>query len=226
MTKACFIIPARGGSKGIPHKNIKSFRGKPLIAWTIEECLKTKLGNVYVSTDSKEIYDVALEYGAFGVERPHAISGDNSSSEDALIDVLGKLPKQPEDVFFMQCTSPWITAKDIKRAYIEHNDSCGYATIFAKQNHSYVHKKCIKTPFFCKCLLGNKRLMRQQMDKYIVEVGAYICDSQRLIETKSRFCGETQLKFSVIDRALPPEIDSIEDWEFNEKYFDKWRGLK
>ena len=78
------IIPARGGSKGILNKNIIDFCGKPLIAWTIEQCLYSKyISDVWVSSDSQEILNVAEKYGAKIISRPNGISGDLASSESA-----------------------------------------------------------------------------------------------------------------------------------------------
>ena len=62
------IIPARGGSKGIPNKNIKLINGKPLVAWSIEQALNSQsIDEVYVSSDSKQILDISIEYGAKGI---------------------------------------------------------------------------------------------------------------------------------------------------------------
>ena len=76
--KFCSIILARGGSKGLPGKNIINFCGKPLLAWTIEHCLEGGAAPVYVSSDSDEILTIAENYGAFKIQRPKRISGDTS----------------------------------------------------------------------------------------------------------------------------------------------------
>ena len=71
------VIPARGGSKGVPRKNIKLLGGKPLIAYTIKEALKSKLTRVIVSTEDKEIADIAKTYGAdIPFMRPAALALD------------------------------------------------------------------------------------------------------------------------------------------------------
>jgi N-acylneuraminate cytidylyltransferase len=98
------IIPARGGSKGIPGKNICPVGGKPLLAWSIEQARQTpQVSRVFVSTDSAEIAAVAREWGAEVVMRPPEISGDTASSESALIHALDYLGRaeggnlKPED---------------------------------------------------------------------------------------------------------------------------------
>lgn len=115
------IIPARGGSKGLPRKNILPLLGKPLLAYTIEHARHSRLVNrVVVSTDDEEITQVARSYGAEVVHRPAVISGDEASSESALLHVLEHLRDQenywPDLVVFLQCTSPIRQPGDIDRA--------------------------------------------------------------------------------------------------------------
>ena len=90
--KVIAVIPARGGSKGVPRKNVRDVAGKPLIAWTVEAALCAKcVDTVAVSTDDAEIASVAERYGARVVRRPAEISGDEASSESALLHALQKL---------------------------------------------------------------------------------------------------------------------------------------
>ena len=89
------IIPARGGSKGIPGKNIIPVAGKPLLAWTIEQSLNAKsVDSTYVTTNNDEIAEVAREYGAKIIWRPESISGDEASSEVALLHAIDHLRKE------------------------------------------------------------------------------------------------------------------------------------
>ena len=84
------FIPARGGSKGIPNKNLRQIAGLPLIAWSIKSALASvSVDRVIVSTDSKEIASIALQFGAeVPFLRPAAISSDESSTEQALLHCL------------------------------------------------------------------------------------------------------------------------------------------
>ena len=105
------IIPARGGSKGIPGKNIRAVGGKPLIVWSIEHAKQAhSVSRIVVSTDSEAIAAVAREHGAEVVWRPVDISGDKASSESALLHTLDHLRDtegyEPELVVFLQATSP------------------------------------------------------------------------------------------------------------------------
>lgn len=101
------IIPARGGSKGIPGKNIKLLNGKPLIAYTIEAALQSKeFDRVIVSTDDAEIAKVAQKYGAEVFDRPEQFARDDSTMEVVIKDVLCKMEKKPFAFALLQPTSP------------------------------------------------------------------------------------------------------------------------
>lgn len=111
MSRVLAIIPARGGSKGIPRKNVRPLLGKPLLAHTILQAREApSVNRVVVSTDDAEIAEVARRYEAEVVPRPAEISGDKASSESALHQVLDHLNQtegyQPDLVVFLQATSP------------------------------------------------------------------------------------------------------------------------
>jgi CMP-N,N'-diacetyllegionaminic acid synthase len=109
------IILARGGSKGIPKKNIINFCGKPLISWTIENCIAGGANSVWVSSDSDEILKVSEQYGAKSIKRPNDISDDFATSEKGWlhsIDFIGQT-EIIDWVLAPQVTSPLREAKDI-----------------------------------------------------------------------------------------------------------------
>jgi CMP-N,N'-diacetyllegionaminic acid synthase len=108
------LIPARGGSKGIPRKNVKLIAGKPLIVWTIEAALRSSLLNaVVVSTDDPEIAAVALQAGAqVPFMRPAALAQDQTPGLDPVLHALNQLP-QYDSVLLLQPTSPLRTTDDI-----------------------------------------------------------------------------------------------------------------
>ena len=112
------VIPARGGSKGIPGKNIKDLYEQPLISYTIQAALDCKkIDRVVVSTDSEKIAGVAKKYGAdVPFLRPAALAMDTSKTIDAVIDVLERLQETYEYVVLLQPTSPLRTAEDIEKA--------------------------------------------------------------------------------------------------------------
>ena len=119
MMKPICIIAARGGSKGVPNKNIRLLGKKPLIAHTIESAIKSKLfSSVIVSTENKKITNIAKKYGAtVPFYRPKKLATDNASMDDVLLDVIKKLKLleyEFEVIVNRDCTAPFIQNSDIK----------------------------------------------------------------------------------------------------------------
>ena len=113
MKIAC-LIPARGGSKGIPKKNIIDFNGKPLISYSIEQAKMSKyIDKVYVTSDCDDILDVSKSYGALPIVRPDGLSTDFCSSESALVDAISKIDDDYDIFVFLQATSPLRSTEDI-----------------------------------------------------------------------------------------------------------------
>ena len=119
---ALALIPARGGSKGIPGKNLQLIGGRPLVLRSIQAAQASRgVGRVVVSTDDDVIRSLALEAGAEVVSRPEAIAGDTASSESALLHALEMLSEQgtlPERLVFLQCTSPFTSAEQLSLIHI------------------------------------------------------------------------------------------------------------
>ena len=117
------VIPARGGSKGIPKKNIMPICDKPLLAWSILHAKNaTQIESVWVTSDDLEILDVAKEYGAETIQRPSHLAGDASSSEAAWIHAIQHMKQQkinPDLIVGMQATSPIRGADDLDLAIFQ-----------------------------------------------------------------------------------------------------------
>lgn len=129
------IIPARGGSKGIPRKNIKMIAGKPLIAWTIEAAKESRLMDRFVvSTEDQEIAQVAKLWGAEVIDRPEELAGDSVATVPVLRHVLSQI--EADVVVWLQCTSPvrekGLIDKCIQKFLDEKADSLatGYHHVF------------------------------------------------------------------------------------------------
>lgn len=120
MSEVVGVIPARGGSKGVPGKNLRRVGGVPLVARAIVAArASVYVDRVVVSTDDSEIAAVAEEWGAEVVARPAALAGDTASSESALLHALDTLEAQGVEtrvLVFLQATSPFIDPRDIDRA--------------------------------------------------------------------------------------------------------------
>lgn len=111
------IIPARGGSKRLPRKNVLDLAGKPLIAWTIEAAKNSKyLDHFIVSTDDKETTKVSRKYGAEVLTRPSELATDIANSVDVVLHGIGSQNKSYDYVVLLQPTSPLRTARHIDEA--------------------------------------------------------------------------------------------------------------
>jgi len=143
MSDVVAIIPARGGSKGIPGKNIAVVAGAPLVAHTIAHALDSQsVSRVYVSTDDDAIASVARSYGAEVVDRPADLGSDHASSESALIHALDAIVAQsgndPELIVFLQATSPLRLPDDIDRAVAQLRETAADSLFSAHRLHTFV----------------------------------------------------------------------------------------
>lgn len=117
--KAVAVLLARGGSKGIPRKNLIDFCGKPLLIWSLEQCFAAKgIDSVWVSSDNAEILEVARAYGANIIERPEELSGDAAMSESGWLHAVDVIERQLGTVDLVvapQVTSPLREPADLER---------------------------------------------------------------------------------------------------------------
>jgi len=135
--KVLAIIPARGGSKSLPGKNIKELCGKPLIAWSIEVALScSKIDRVIISTDDKNIAEVAKKCGAeVPFIRPHELASDTASTIEVVFHAIDWLKKHQDYkagyILLLQPTSPLRTSKDIKCAIqtLKHKKARSVVTV-------------------------------------------------------------------------------------------------
>ena len=207
------IIPARGGSKGIHNKNIIDFCGKPLIAWTIEQCLSSKyVSNVWVTSNSQEILDVAEKYGAKTIRRPDDISGDLASSESAWMHAIEVIQKDMEIdlVLAPQVTSPLREVKDIDSA-IELFQKEKYDSMFsASVAEDLFFWEESNTGFDSVNYDYKNRKRRQDFKEQIIENGSFYLFKPEVIQNNNnRFGGK--IGFSKMEFWKMFEIDNAED---------------
>ncbi len=207
------IIPARGGSKGIHNKNIIDFCGKPLIAWTVEQCLSSKyVSHVWVTSDSQEILDVAEKYGAKTIRRPDDISGDLASSESAWVHAIEAIQKDTEVdlVLAPQVTSPLREVKDIDNA-IELFQKEKYDSMFSASmaedlffwGESNTGLNSVNYDY-------KNRKRRQDFKEQIIENGSFYLFKPEVIQNNNnRFGGK--IGFSKMEFWKMFEIDNAED---------------
>jgi YrbI family 3-deoxy-D-manno-octulosonate 8-phosphate phosphatase len=220
MNTAC-IIPARGGSKGLPGKNTRSFLGKPLLAWSIQrarQCPDFDYG-VWVSTDSEEIAEVSRSFGAEVVWRPTELAGDDSPSEAALIHSLQHIEAirggKIETLVFLQATSPLRMPFDISRALRQ----------FKEEDLDSLFSAAVLEDFTLWTRRGGRlestsydwrnRGLRQNREPQILENGSiYICRRSIVADTGNRLGG--RIGIYVMPYRQSFEIDSLEDFELCE----------
>jgi N-acylneuraminate cytidylyltransferase len=187
------IIPARGGSKGIPGKNIIDFVGKPLIAHSILQALDSKyINEVYVSSDDKNILDISKTYGAIPVKRPKKLSDDFASSESALLHVVTSKKLKPDLIVFLQATSPLRKKKDIDNT-IEHLLVNNYDSIFSAVNmkHFFFWEKDEngKMKTINHDYENRKRRQDERREQFIENGSIYVFKPEILIKNNNRLGG-------------------------------------
>lgn len=214
----CSIITARGGSKGVPKKNIKLINKKPVIAYSIEESLKSNIiKETYVTTEDKEIASISREFGAKIIDRPQELARDDSTSVDVVLHSLDYLEKNcelPEFFVLLQPTSPLRTKEDIENAiklFIENE--CDALISVSQLDHSSMMSFEIKNSFLtpnCDEKFLNKR--RQELPNFYCPNGAiYITTPASLRENK------TFIPKKTIPYIMPKERSVDLDTEFDFK---------
>src|SRR5690606_696725 len=143
--KILALITARGGSKGIPGKNTKLLGGKPLIAWTIEEALKSRyIDNLILSSDCDDIIATALSYGCdVPFVRPPELAADDSSSMDVILHALQVLNQNYDYLLLLQPTSPFRKSSDIDGIIeftMRNNFDLSISVSKVKKSPAYLYK--------------------------------------------------------------------------------------
>lgn len=226
--KILTIIPARGGSKGIPKKNIIDVKGQPLIAYTILPALQVlKMGlvdKVIVSTDSSEIADVSKKYGAeVPFLRPDEISGDKAKSVEFIqhaLDFYSEQGVQFDAVLLLQPTSPMRTVEDLEHAIQLFVNSKNDSLISAYEEE-YINDLVIykldgdgktSTPL---SPMHNKGVRRQDHGSTYVRNGCIYISSSELIQ-KGLVIGDKPLMY-IMDKNKSVNVDTIDDLELLRK---------
>lgn len=206
------IIPARGGSKGIPHKNIVDLAGKPLIAYTIVSAKKCGLfDRIIVSTDNKKIEHVALKYGAEVIKRPKRLAQNKTPIELAMLHVLERLRRKegykPDIIFMLQPTSPLRNKDDLKNA-LKKFIRKGLDSLLSVTRNSYFIWKEEKNSFKPINSDYRHRPTRQEMMKnqFRGNGAVFITKYNLFMKFKNRLGGK--IGYYLMDEARSIEIDT------------------
>ena len=205
------VIPARGGSKGIPRKNIRPLAGYPLIYYAIKASKDSSINSdIIVSTDDDEIHTIASYFGVDVLMRPNYLAKDNITLDPVIKHCLTNMEKKNkkkyDHIFTIQPTCPLIIAKDIDEAFhnLINSKADSIITVVEKK-HLFWHidSKKIK-PFY------NKRLNRQDLAPTYQEIGAIIgCTRNQLL--KGQRIGK-KVEFIEVDEERAIDIDTNEDF--------------
>lgn len=214
------IIPARGGSKGIPGKNLLPVAGRPLIGHTVRAAVASRhVDRVVVSTDDPKIAALARRHGAEVVDRPADLAGDAASSESALLHALDELEVrdgyQPELVVFLQCTAPLLRAADIDgtvEALRAADADCAFAAV---PFHHFLWRRGDDGDAVAINHDPAGRQRRQERDGDYLEAGSvYAMRGAGFRRHRHRFFGRVTLFPLAEERWL--EVDEAPDFELAE----------
>ena len=214
------IIPARGGSKRLPNKNLLNLAGKPLIAWTIEAGKNSKyIDDVILSSDSDEILDTGKIYGITAIKRPNFLATDTAKTEDVVLYHLKELDRKPDYFVLLQPTSPLRTSKHIDEAIdYMYNKNADAVISVCEVDHpvewcnTLPEDKSLKN-FISKDVLGKRS---QDLPKrYRVNGAIYIVNTDRFLEEKTFFIKDNIYAY-VMDKFSSVDIDDEFDFKFAE----------
>lgn len=223
MNRIC-IIPARGGSKRIPRKNIKLFLGKPIIGYSIKAAIDSKLfDEVMVSTEDQEIMSVAENLGAsIPFKRSEKLSDDFTSTFDVLNDVLNRYNKKGKNYDYACClypTAPFITSKILEEAF-DLMIKNSYDSVFPIIEYGHPIQRAIK--------LNNKKIeyvsseninkRTQDLEKRFHDAGQFYWFSvEKLMMSKKLITNNSS--GLIMSKNSMQDIDKIEDWSLAELKF-------
>lgn len=224
MTKIA-IIPARGGSKRIPRKNIKYFHGKPIIAYTIEAAISSQLfDEVMVSTDDNEIAEIAKKYGAsIPFYRSVETSNDTATTLEVISEVLSNYESNGVTINEFCCIypcAPFVSDKLIREAYLQFSSN-NYDTVFPIVRYSTPIQRALKTTgnlveMYDKSYQNSRS---QDLAPAFFDAGMFYWSSKKSIEKNKKLFTENS-SFIELDELRTQDIDNEIDWKLAELKYE------
>lgn len=213
------VIPARGGSKRLPRKNVLPLGGKPLICWTIEAALEAGLNaRIMVTSDDDEILAIARQYNVQGViayKRPEALATDTASTNDVSVDALHAEQAagyQPKTLILLQPTSPLRTADDIQAALRTYCDAGCEDTVVTvcEVDHPTAWIGTIGENSWLEGMDFSEKRSQKHQKEYRLNGAVYVAKTDYLLRSGAIFT--ERLHASVMPRRRSLDID--EDLDF------------
>ncbi len=218
MSKSIAIIPARGGSKRIPRKNIKDFFGKPLIAYSIEAALESKLfDKIIVSTDDAEIAEIAKRYGAdIPFMRPKELSDDFTGTDDVTNHALEWFREKGETFEFVctiYATAPLLQSKYLIEGYKALKDSTAINAFSATSMPSPIQRTFkVNDDGRCEMFTPEHYMARSQdLEEAYQDAGQFYWTKTDQASDEIMF-GKDSIPI-ILPRHLVQDIDTMEDWQ-------------
>ncbi len=216
------VIPARGGSKGIPRKNLRPLSGKPLIYYTIKTAIESEyIDYVVVTTEDEEIAEVARLYGAEVIKRPPHLSEDDITLDPVVYHAVNEAEKvngkRYEYVVTIQPTSPLLSPKTLDRALMAIMGR-GVDTIISATEERHLYWKKIGSGFIPAYA---ERKNRQYLEPIYRESGAFVITHREFVKKDGRF--GKRVEIFITPEAESVDIDSVQDWWVAENTLKKLR---
>lgn len=215
--KAIAIIPARGGSKRIPRKNIKDFQGKPLIAYSIEAAISSKLfDKIIVSTDDEEIATIAKQYGAdVPFIRPKELADDFSGTDDVIKHALSHLKEKGEEYDYactIYATAPLLQSKYLIDGFEKLKNSDAVNAFSATTMPFPIQRTfMINADGRCEMFMPEHYMTRSQdLEEAYQDAGQFYWTKLNKTSDEIMF-GKDSIPI-ILPRYLVQDIDTLEDW--------------
>jgi len=210
------IIPARGGSKRLPNKNILPLAGKPLICYTVEASLQTnRIDKTIVTTDSDQIIDIVKDYDIDIIKRPDYLATDTATTNDVILHVLSTLQNQPDFIILLQPTSPLRNTRHINEAIdLLLSKNADAVISVCEMDHSPLWANTLPKDLSMANFLRDEIKNRRSQDLptyYRINGAIYICNTSHFMKERTLFLADKIFAY-IMPRQVSIDVDNSYDF--------------
>lgn len=207
MDKIVSLIPARGGSKGIPRKNLLDIHGRPMIYYTIKASLNSIVDETWVSSEDEEILKISESYNAYTIKRPDELATDTASSESVLFHFAENVDF--DILVFIQATAPLIISDDLNKGIQMMRDYDSVLSVTPCQPFIWMANGTANYDY-------NHRKRRQELENLYLETGGFFITTRKNLDKfKNRIGGRIGL--CEVPKIRSFDVDTHEDLEIVKK---------